>query len=218
MNHWIWIALFAAAPASAGEVYKCKGPNGEVTFTNIKCPEKTTAQHYSSYTPAQDSPDHYFAAAEAVRAAEARGDQAPAQMPDNRSVAAKARMDARSDRRSIETEDPRTSLGNMARAERLREQYGLSQERSDSEQTGDQSALSETQLGNPPTVTTSCKQNGSNVTCARSDGTFAHGNVDPFGNGDIRGADGTPTRIKTDPFGQKSVDGICVRDIYGQCQ
>jgi hypothetical protein len=42
--------------ASAGEVYKCKGPHGEVTFTNIKCPDKTAAEHYGSYTKAPDAP------------------------------------------------------------------------------------------------------------------------------------------------------------------
>jgi hypothetical protein len=42
--------------ASAGEVYKCKGPHGEVTFTNIKCPDKTAVEHYGSYVPAADAP------------------------------------------------------------------------------------------------------------------------------------------------------------------
>ncbi|MEP7043843.1 MAG: DUF4124 domain-containing protein [Dokdonella sp.] len=48
----VFVALFAAlvcSCASAGEVYKCKGPKGEVTFTNIKCPENAETQHYSSY-------------------------------------------------------------------------------------------------------------------------------------------------------------------------
>jgi hypothetical protein len=55
------IAVLAVAAAMsvrgiAGEVYKCKGPHGEVTFTNIKCPDKTAAEHYGSYTKAPDAP------------------------------------------------------------------------------------------------------------------------------------------------------------------
>lgn len=42
--------------AAAGEVYKCKGPHGEVTFTNIKCPDQSKTQRYGSYTNAPDAP------------------------------------------------------------------------------------------------------------------------------------------------------------------
>jgi hypothetical protein len=39
----------------AGELYKCKGPHGEVTFTNMRCPDKTESQHYGSYMKQPDA-------------------------------------------------------------------------------------------------------------------------------------------------------------------
>jgi hypothetical protein len=50
------ILLLATASASAGELYKCKSPTGEVTFTNIKCPEKTEVEHYGSYVDEPNAP------------------------------------------------------------------------------------------------------------------------------------------------------------------
>jgi hypothetical protein len=50
-------AALQGSAAAAGEVYKCKGADGSITFTNIKCPEQSHAQHYGSYQPVQDSPD-----------------------------------------------------------------------------------------------------------------------------------------------------------------
>lgn len=49
------IALLCSV-AQAGEVYKCKGPHGEITFTNTKCPDDTSAAHYGSYTNVPDAP------------------------------------------------------------------------------------------------------------------------------------------------------------------
>lgn len=50
------ILLLATVPASAGELYKCKSATGEVTFTNIKCPEKTEVEHYGSYVDEPNAP------------------------------------------------------------------------------------------------------------------------------------------------------------------
>jgi hypothetical protein len=51
------LAVSILPPASAGEVYKCRGANGDVTFTNIKCPERSTSEHYGTYQKVPDSPD-----------------------------------------------------------------------------------------------------------------------------------------------------------------
>ena len=50
------ILLLATASASAGELYKCKSPTGEITFTNIKCPDKTEVEHYGSYVEEPNEP------------------------------------------------------------------------------------------------------------------------------------------------------------------
>lgn len=51
MRRLILLAAFASVPVAAGEVYKCKGPTGDITFTNIKCPEHTDAERYATYEP-----------------------------------------------------------------------------------------------------------------------------------------------------------------------
>lgn len=43
--------LFAAATASAASVYKCKGKDGEVSFSNTPCPEAPAAAPHATYTP-----------------------------------------------------------------------------------------------------------------------------------------------------------------------
>ncbi len=56
MRRLILIAALVSLPATGGEVYKCKGPKGEITFTNIKCPAHTETEHYSTYEPEPDPP------------------------------------------------------------------------------------------------------------------------------------------------------------------
>jgi len=50
------LALIVCPFAAAGEVYKCKGPKGDITFTNIKCPEHTAIEHYATYQPEEEPP------------------------------------------------------------------------------------------------------------------------------------------------------------------
>lgn len=50
------ILLLATTSVGAGELYKCKSPTGEVTFTNIKCPDKTEVEHYGSYVDEPNAP------------------------------------------------------------------------------------------------------------------------------------------------------------------
>lgn len=56
MRRLILILALISLPVASGEVYKCKGPNGEITFTNIKCPAHTDTEHYSNYEPEPDPP------------------------------------------------------------------------------------------------------------------------------------------------------------------
>ncbi|MEO5560698.1 MAG: DUF4124 domain-containing protein [Dokdonella sp.] len=56
MRRLILIVALLSLPVAAGEVYKCKGSKGEITFTNIKCPAHTDTEHYSTYEPEQDPP------------------------------------------------------------------------------------------------------------------------------------------------------------------
>lgn len=71
----------------------------------------------------------------------------------------------------------------------------------------------------PPVYTTDCTQNGFSVHCNESDGSVSYGNVGPNGNGNVFGQDGEVTRIRTDPYGKTKTDsGVCVKNIYGQCQ
>ncbi len=56
MRKLILIAALVSLPAAGGEIYKCKGPKGEITFTNIRCPAHTETEHYSTYEPEPDPP------------------------------------------------------------------------------------------------------------------------------------------------------------------
>jgi hypothetical protein len=56
MRRLILLASLVALSAEGGEVYKCKGPTGEITFTNIKCPEHTATEHYATYQPEEEAP------------------------------------------------------------------------------------------------------------------------------------------------------------------
>lgn len=70
------ILLLATASVSAGELYKCKSATGEITFTNIKCPEKTEVEHYGSYVDEKDAPPPV----EPIQPAQPAQPQAPAPM------------------------------------------------------------------------------------------------------------------------------------------
>lgn len=45
-----------AAPALADNIYKCKGKNGEVAFSNVPCDGKASAPVHSTYVPVKDDP------------------------------------------------------------------------------------------------------------------------------------------------------------------
>ena len=58
--------------AHAGEIYRCVAANGDLTFTNLSCPEKTQVQHIGSYQPVPDMPAQTWQAAADAAAASAR--------------------------------------------------------------------------------------------------------------------------------------------------
>jgi Domain of unknown function (DUF4124) len=48
------LAAAASNAAGAGEIYRCVGANGDVSYTNIACPAKSHAETVATYQP-----DHY---------------------------------------------------------------------------------------------------------------------------------------------------------------
>ena len=55
-----------AAPASAENIYKCKGKNGEVAFSNVPCDGKASAPVHSTYVPVKDDPPQVTTVADAA--------------------------------------------------------------------------------------------------------------------------------------------------------
>ena len=48
-SHIYRLSFRSAGPAAlsaAGAIYKCTGANGEITYTNVNCPDKTAVQNY----------------------------------------------------------------------------------------------------------------------------------------------------------------------------
>ena len=67
-----------AAPALAADIYKCKGKNGEVAFSNVPCDGKASAPVYSTYVPVKDDPPQTYPVEEVPpRSAQAGRDPAP---------------------------------------------------------------------------------------------------------------------------------------------
>ena len=76
------LAAACAAPAGAGEIYRCTAPNGDVMFTNIACPAQAKVQQVASYVAEPDLPEpvrDIAVEAAAVSAREAREAAAQAQ-------------------------------------------------------------------------------------------------------------------------------------------
>jgi len=74
--------LFATAISQgicAGEIYRCTAANGDVTYTNIGCPDKTHVQHVGSYVPETYSPKQAEALAAEAAAISARQAQEAAE-------------------------------------------------------------------------------------------------------------------------------------------
>lgn len=84
-------AAFSAASGHAGEVYRCKGADGNVAFTKTNCPESSATEHYTRYRNAKDAPAHSDrAAADPPSAGAAFGDAASSAQVSNRPAASSA--------------------------------------------------------------------------------------------------------------------------------
>lgn len=241
MRYAALVLAMIALPCAAGQVYKCKGPNGEVTFTNIKCPEKTEATQIGTYEKAADSPDQLRDALSDAAARRARENaaqdvsalSADTQLEDTSDAAAAATRDRRSiaGRQQIDTE----AASDAAKDAKYRADLKRWGKRMAGEPPPgyEERAASRRGRGNsederhvPADATArrsepvSCKQNSGNVDCFNSDGTFSYGHVNPVtGAGAVYDQNGNATTIRRDPLGHPETDnGTCVKDIYGNCQ
>lgn len=61
-----------SSAAHGGEIYRCVGANGAVSYTNIACPADTDAQRVASYEPQPDTPAQPYALASDSEELEAR--------------------------------------------------------------------------------------------------------------------------------------------------
>lgn len=229
------LAFTFLQPAHAGEVYKCKDAKGNITFTNIKCPDKSEAQHYGTYQPTQDSPDQYFEAsdaADAIHAQRALGNAGAAMRPRD------ADMDRRSDHAAIDNEDTRTAVGRQSRSERVRcedirnstaRQRCISnaRERLHASVDGREPVLEQA----PPTiirkqsradqqeerarvpVTQNCNSDGGFATCFGSDGSISHGASDGAGGATMFNSKGSIQHLNN--MDQPSSTHFC--DANGNC-
>lgn len=66
------VTALAAADAGAREIYRCVAANGDVTYTNLACPEKTSVQQVATYEPVPDMPTQSWQAAADAAEASAR--------------------------------------------------------------------------------------------------------------------------------------------------
>jgi hypothetical protein len=209
----ISLALVGAS-AVAGEIYKCTGPDGEVTYTNVRCPDKSAVQNYGAYAPVPDHPSQMY---EAARAAdESRRHEAQ----EAAAAAAYAQAESEAQYRNQQgiMEDSRSSASVAPRND------GLKGHRSKQSAPAvlfdaDPSRSASAPPGPQQTTASDCRAVGSGqVRCRSEDGAAQTGHVDVNGNATVWGNDGAH-RLRTDGNGHlKGDDGRCVKDIYGQCQ
>lgn len=206
----ICVALIAP-PAFAGQVYKCKGPKGDVTFTNIKCPDNAAAVVIGSYQAVSDSPDQYYAA---VAAHQARTERAQEKtVADAESAAARGA-----------TRDQQQVADSGQSAERLKKvsDYRDTLKRWGPRMAGPAPAGYDAFVGpernrpappKPPVINNCHGNGGGSVTCFGSDGSIANGHVNEDGHGTLFGSTGSMQQINT----QNANGRNCVLDVNGFC-
>lgn len=235
---FIALILFATQ-ALAVNVYKCKGPNGEISFTETRCPDPETTEVHGTYKRAADAPTHYQPQEmESVS-------RSPQQVPSARST--KSERDIASDMASIANENPRSPLGDAARSARLRLENGRGppseraatykreiaalQDIAAGRQPGNHASSGpepssvaveqsserrERAANDTPSRTRSCRADSAGgITCFDSEGKASHGRVDANGRANMN--DGTTIQRRPDGV-LRTTDGICVKDFQGQCQ
>jgi hypothetical protein len=52
---------FAAGAVHAGEIYRCIGADGVISYTNIACPDQAKSQRVASYEPEPNAPPPAYA-------------------------------------------------------------------------------------------------------------------------------------------------------------
>jgi len=169
--------------AKGGQVHKCKGPNGEVTFTNVACPTQTkSVEHYGSFEPVPDSPDQVGAAArEADRIHEQQMLDQLSTEPTTKNLHAEGADETNTERRraqAILDEHKRW------RGTRLDDhpELDVATEHHHSNRDGRQHG----------TIVQNCNTAPSGaITCFGSDGSIANGQVTTGGNATMFGTDGS---------------------------
>lgn len=190
-----------AMPCSAGQVYKCKGPKGEVTFTNIKCPENASTQKYGTFQPEADNPRQYR---DAVADHNAREEAAQQQSMTSSYATPTVQASNTPDnsKRDAEYRETRKRWG-----ARMAGPPPDGYTKAPPTAAPIVSALK-------PAATQTCKQNGGgSVTCFGSDGTIANGHVNENGSGTMFNSNGAIQQIHSMP----KRDGACVPDVNGFC-
>lgn len=212
-------ALLLATGVHAGEVYKCKGADGKITFTNIKCPEHSSVKHYGTFAPVDDDPRQ-------VEAAAAEADRIRYANEQRRAIAQENLRHINDQEARRDAALLRAKVAVSAQSAFAEQQAGQARFHShdprvagaDIPESGAPSNVGHQAAIADPPRTVSCQQSSGNVTCLNTDGSMSRGVVDPLGNGSISN-DAGGQQLTRDAFGHmKTQDGTCVKDIYGQCQ
>ena len=200
--------------ASAADVYKCKGSKGEIIYQDVSCPNDAMAIATGHYDLAPDDPIQTVAAArEAERIHDAREQQQRAaeqqvsqieQVEQSRNAAlVRGKLAAAKAKGEQEMRESarRWGTGVVARND-----------------DRDSSRMNAAQKTPPETVSCSGGAAGS-VNCFNSDGTMSYGHRNSNGSGVLYNDDGSSENLSRDGSGHtKTESGICVRNIYGECQ
>jgi len=196
MRYAALVLAIIALPCTAGQVYKCKGPKGEVTFTNIKCPEKTEATQVGTYEKAADSPDQLRDALSDAAARRARenatqdasalpadtqpedtSDAAAAATRDRRSIAGRQQIDA--DAASDAAKDAKYRADLKRWGKRM---AGDPPPGYDERNPQRQAARGDDTQNRGPETQFCNQAAGGEMTCFGTHGTISQGHVDQQGN------------------------------------
>jgi hypothetical protein len=220
------VAVLVCSCAAAGEVFKCKAADGGVTFTNIKCPEKSSVQHYGSYTAVADDPQKPAPADDIgsapIPTAPSRRPRIQKETDFDRIAREKDELQKSSLRRK-KSEEYEASLEKWGprMAGQPPDGYIPKTKRQVAVDSDDTPPISGTTMAvHERPRTTDCSQSSGSITCYHTDGSISSGSANPVtGSATLFNTDGTTERVSRNPAGKSATeDGTCVKDIYGQCQ
>jgi hypothetical protein len=218
MRTLLLCAALIASPVFAGQVYKCKGPKGEVTFTNIKCPDDAPAVAVGHYDAVADDPRQAVAAhEEALRIRgeqEAQYEDALAQQTMNQQITDPNRDREDTLRRSADDAKKFTKYDEDLQrwgarvAGRPPPRYPIAASSDD-----DGTTRREHRRHEPPPSSNCTGNGGGSVTCFGSDGSISNGQIDPTGHGTMFGSDGSVRQIDA----ENAQGQNCNMDSNGFC-